>query len=429
MEMEIYARHRDANTLIGCNPLSSSLDSAACILQFSTSMNDDSKYKMNRVGDNELEIDFSNVYLSGTIGTYRLSLNGVILAFGSAKSDETRISLRTNNPIIYSVAPSSGYGGQIFTLSGRNFGGGIPTGCGEFGILIGTSECIVTGKDSDGNDLGWQSDDTATCRAESASLGMNALKIIRSALQSPASVFLDYLGDDAPMSNEDLADAIWADAEVTVRLECPSTEASVRQDWNIANYTNKEDLLISVSNWRGEFCDVLAKVQIIPKNFMYPTVLGVRNVGDVVYCADNDADPLELTDCNPFGSDGDIAVGIDGLHFAEWDEEALKWNSRVMSIMVEQAFVTFIVVNSTYLELNLPPNTGTKNSIILRDFTGSSDLNGKISYVRFSLSLSLSLSFPFLFCLRSYSPSIKVRILHTTNINHIVFHISDTYVL
>ena len=85
-------------------------------------------------------------------------------------------------------------------------------------ILLGTSECKVSGDDDEGNPLGWQEDAVATCRATTGTVGQIAVQVIRTAQQSPTSVFLNYLGDVAPMSNEDLATEVWAEVEVNVRI-------------------------------------------------------------------------------------------------------------------------------------------------------------------------------------------------------------------
>ena len=377
LEMIIYARHRNANSHI-CTPLSSSLDTAPCILQYST-MFADPLFRLTRTPSGKLSLNFNNVFMSGAVGSYRLSTNGVVLNIGSADSGDTVFEFKTNRPVVSSIEPESGYGGAVYTVRGRNFGGAFPEGCGEFVILLGTSECKVSGDDDDGNALGWKDDSEATCRATTGTVGRNAIQVIRTAQQSPTSVFLNYLGDVAPMSNEDLAMEVWAEVEVNVQIECPTTEEIVTETWNANNYTSVANLTTALATWRNGFCDVQSKVQIIPINFLYPTVLAVKNIGNLTFC-DDESNDLEIKSCTPFGSDGEMALALHGEHFAEWNEENEEWVARVESIMIEQAFVSFDVVHSTYIEINLPPNTGSKNTIVLVDITGASDLNGKVTF-------------------------------------------------
>ena len=238
----------------------------------------------------------------------------------------------------------------------------------------------MSGDDDEGNPLGWQEDAVATCRATTGTVGQIAVQVIRTAQQSPASVFLNYLGDVAPMSNEDLATEIWAEVQVNIQIECPTTEEVIREMWDARNYTSVAELTTALATWRDDFCDVLSKVQIIPINFLYPTVTAVKNIEGLNFCDNVNSTDLEITECTPFGSDGDMALALHGLYFAEWNEDNEEWVSRVESIMVDQAFVTFNILNDTYITINLPPNTGSKNTIVVVDITGASDLNGKVTY-------------------------------------------------
>jgi hypothetical protein len=114
LEMIIYARHRDANTHI-CDPITSSLDDKPCILQYST-MSSDPMYRLTRTPSGKLSLDFNNVFMSGSVGSYRLSANGAVLNIDSADSGDTEFEIKTNRPVVTSIEPTDGYGGSVYTV-------------------------------------------------------------------------------------------------------------------------------------------------------------------------------------------------------------------------------------------------------------------------------------------------------------------------
>ena len=114
LELTIYARHRDANTHI-CDPVTSSLDDRPCILQYST-MFSYPLYRLTRTPSGKLSLDFNNVFMSGSVGSYRLSANGVVLNIDSADSGDTEFEIKTNRPVVTSIEPTDGYGGSVYTV-------------------------------------------------------------------------------------------------------------------------------------------------------------------------------------------------------------------------------------------------------------------------------------------------------------------------